>query len=101
MKIEQKLKNAGVNVDLHLMKTLGNLRNRYQHFGHNISLHQIADYICNNFDKKEPKSSLKNALYRLQNMKLTPVKKTAKLHRNMPCPCGSGKKYKKCCINKN
>lgn len=21
-------------------------------------------------------------------------------NRNAPCPCGSGKKYKKCCINK-
>lgn len=29
----------------------------------------------------------------------TPVKKTAdrKVGRNDPCPCGSGKKYKKCC----
>ena len=24
-----------------------------------------------------------------------------KYGRNEPCPCGSGKKYKKCCINKN
>ncbi len=24
-----------------------------------------------------------------------------KIGRNDPCPCGSGKKYKKCCINKN
>ena len=24
----------------------------------------------------------------------------AKIGRNQPCPCGSGKKYKKCCINK-
>ncbi|WP_238374901.1 SEC-C metal-binding domain-containing protein, partial [Aggregatibacter actinomycetemcomitans] len=23
-----------------------------------------------------------------------------KVGRNDPCPCGSGKKYKKCCINK-
>ena len=23
-----------------------------------------------------------------------------KISRNAPCPCGSGKKYKKCCINK-
>lgn len=23
-----------------------------------------------------------------------------KVERNAPCPCGSGKKYKKCCINK-
>lgn len=25
---------------------------------------------------------------------------TKKIGRNQPCPCGSGKKYKKCCINK-
>ena len=26
--------------------------------------------------------------------------KRAKVGRNAPCPCGSGKKYKKCCMNK-
>jgi len=26
--------------------------------------------------------------------------KTIKLGRNDPCPCGSGKKYKKCCLLK-
>ncbi len=26
-----------------------------------------------------------------------PVKKTKKVGRNQPCPCGSGRKYKKCC----
>jgi len=25
----------------------------------------------------------------------------SKVGRNSPCPCGSGKKYKKCCIDKN
>ncbi|NLV89137.1 MAG: SEC-C domain-containing protein, partial [Tissierellia bacterium] len=25
------------------------------------------------------------------------VKKGKKIGRNDPCPCGSGKKYKKCC----
>lgn len=25
----------------------------------------------------------------------------SKLGRNKPCPCGSGKKYKKCCLVKN
>ncbi|MFO7152094.1 MAG: preprotein translocase subunit SecA [Bacillota bacterium] len=29
--------------------------------------------------------------------KLQPVKKGKKIGRNDPCPCGSGKKYKKCC----
>jgi tetratricopeptide (TPR) repeat protein len=27
--------------------------------------------------------------------------KPSKLGRNSPCPCGSGKKYKKCCLNKD
>jgi len=25
----------------------------------------------------------------------------SKVHRNDGCPCGSGLKFKKCCINKN
>ena len=25
---------------------------------------------------------------------------TMKIGRNAPCPCGSGKKFKKCCLNK-
>ena len=29
-----------------------------------------------------------------------PVRST-KVGRNEPCPCGSGKKYKKCCLKKN
>jgi len=28
------------------------------------------------------------------------VVKEVKIGRNDPCPCGSGKKYKKCCLNK-
>ena len=28
------------------------------------------------------------------------VVKEDKIGRNDPCPCGSGKKYKKCCLNK-
>lgn len=26
-----------------------------------------------------------------------PIHKSAEIGRNDPCPCGSGKKYKKCC----
>lgn len=29
-----------------------------------------------------------------------PIKAEPKVGRNDPCPCGSGKKYKKCCMNK-
>jgi len=30
--------------------------------------------------------------------KATAIQKTTKVGRNDPCPCGSGKKYKKCCL---
>lgn len=30
----------------------------------------------------------------------TPITKKKKIGRNEPCPCGSGKKFKKCCIGK-
>jgi hypothetical protein len=31
---------------------------------------------------------------------ILPISTKVKIGRNDPCPCGSGKKYKKCCINK-
>jgi tetratricopeptide (TPR) repeat protein len=32
---------------------------------------------------------------------ILPIRKEPKIGRNDPCPCGSGKKYKKCCLNKS
>ena len=29
------------------------------------------------------------------------IKNMPKIQRNEPCPCGSGKKFKKCCIDLN
>ncbi|MBO7184932.1 MAG: preprotein translocase subunit SecA [Oscillospiraceae bacterium] len=34
-------------------------------------------------------------------VKKQPVKKTQKVGPNDPCPCGSGQKYKKCCMQKD
>ena len=41
----------------------------------------------------------KKALYKEQKSSTTIVKE-AKIYPNDPCPCGSGKKYKKCCGKK-
>jgi len=32
---------------------------------------------------------------------MLPIRTESKVGRNDPCPCGSGKKYKKCCLNQN
>ena len=36
-----------------------------------------------------------------KSIKKQPVRKTSKVGPNDPCPCGSGKKYKKCCRDKD
>ena len=36
-----------------------------------------------------------------KSVKRQPVKKAVKIGPNDPCPCGSGKKYKKCCMQKD
>lgn len=33
-----------------------------------------------------------------QKVKKQPIRRTEKIGRNQPCPCGSGKKYKNCCL---
>ena len=37
----------------------------------------------------------------LDTVRQTPVRAAAKTGRNDPCPCGSGRKYKKCCLPKD
>ena len=36
----------------------------------------------------------------MNNEDQQPIIKQKEPGRNDPCPCGSGKKYKKCCLNK-
>ena len=38
---------------------------------------------------------------RLVHAPLAPVRVEKKVRRNDPCPCGSGKKYKHCCLKKD
>jgi preprotein translocase subunit SecA len=35
-----------------------------------------------------------------RNAIILPIRTTPKVSRNQSCPCGSGKKYKKCCLLK-
>jgi hypothetical protein len=54
-------------------------------------LNELAKF----YDAQKKQGEIKNT------QKVVPFKrKTAKTGRNEPCACGSGKKYKKCCLNK-
>ncbi|MBE6955750.1 MAG: hypothetical protein E7449_07605, partial [Ruminococcaceae bacterium] len=36
-----------------------------------------------------------------KTVKRQPAQRKVKVGRNEPCPCGSGKKYKNCCLDKD
>lgn len=48
-------------------------------------------------ERKQVAVPLRESLSGSGEPKKPTVRKTAKVGRNDPCPCGSGKKYKKCC----
>lgn len=47
---------------------------------------------------KRPKPALRPTAPNLPPASPAPVPRTARVPRNAPCPCGSGKKYKQCCL---
>lgn len=52
--------------------------------------------LATNYKKYKAQGALENG------GKVVPFKRDSpKVGRNAPCPCGSGLKYKKCCLNKN
>jgi len=61
-----------------------------------------TEYYDGHIETK-PHPSLKDALATAEvslRSKLVRSVKVFKAGRNEPCPCGSGKKFKKCCWNK-
>jgi hypothetical protein len=62
-----------------------------------------AGYNEDDFDEDDPDFDFKDGPdFDFGNIPepFLPVRNTPKVGRNEPCPCGSGKKYKKCCLNK-
>lgn len=47
--------------------------------------------------KEEPEQLEYSGAKEYEDVKNTPAKAAERIGRNAPCPCGSGKKYKKCC----
>lgn len=60
-----------------------------------------GDRDSEKFSTKGLGESIQAGTTKDMNLKQQPVKKAKKVGRNDPCPCGSGKKYKKCCYDKD
>lgn len=63
-----------------------------------IEVNQVINVLYENIDTvKQPNGDV-NKEIKIENK--AAIKKKNKIGRNQPCPCGSGKKYKQCCLNK-
>ena len=51
--------------------------------------------------QKNEDGEVRQGVQRASNKPKTVVNSAAKIGRNDPCPCGSGKKYKNCCGRNN
>jgi len=74
-------------------KTLSSLQNNSRYNLIEDTISEMQNWVC--FRKSNSKEKKKD----LQSTSITKERK--KIARNAPCPCGSGKKYKKCCLNKS
>lgn len=71
-------------------------RERAQEILAQCKAHGIQAIVGLEPDKSEDVSDVEHAL-----SPVTPAALGPKVGRNDPCPCGSGKKYKKCCAGLN
>ncbi|HYX08037.1 MAG TPA: SPASM domain-containing protein, partial [Bacteroidales bacterium] len=63
-------------------------------------VHPYMQYMGDELAKKRPPSNVMNWVRRVDDRKAGRISEKRKtVGRNDPCPCGSGKKYKNCCIN--
>lgn len=64
-----------------------------------VAIKEFADLMIT-LNTEIPHWELKGmSLLEIGPKKQMPIVKGDKIQRNDPCPCGSGKKYKKCCMN--
>jgi len=67
----------------------------------NSFLFERAQELARDLGKQEDLRWIEEQLKSYRNvMENKPIKKEKKIYPNDPCPCGSGKKYKKCCGKK-
>lgn len=71
--------------------------------GYKLSYKEVAEFIANKRNRELiEKDGLTKTLEAMPNMRLGTIRRDApKINRNSKCPCGSGNKFKKCCINKS
>ncbi|MFH1762479.1 MAG: SEC-C metal-binding domain-containing protein [bacterium] len=97
--ISASFKNiAALDLSLEVRRSFpGLLREFFEYLSSSGRAPQAEEWVVwvNNLEKKYLEGFRKDGTIRGETYR----KKYSKTSRNEPCPCGSGKKFKKCCMN--
>lgn len=63
-------------------------------------VHPYMQYMADQLAKKQAPANVMSWIKQNEHDKLAHQKKQLSIGRNDPCPCGSGKKFKNCCMDK-
>ncbi|MDW0116100.1 SEC-C metal-binding domain-containing protein [Sporosarcina thermotolerans] len=104
----RKINSEIENLVGELSVTFSNVLSVFQAFASRLGLKDMAQInsylhcvteIANTTRLWENRGHTPNELFQLEKSNLRPLPSGYKIGRNEPCPCGSGRKYKKCCGN--
>lgn len=87
------IKNTYANMHLSNSKKV---LSAFLYYNSKLEVEKIGLKILTSNDKEYSYSEILNAAEYLRIKRGIKIE-NKKIGRNMPCPCGSGKKYKKCC----
>ena len=83
------------------IETITELASQFTRQGYPTNALGVAQFICQDKQQERAKEvGLSTYLDTLKYVKLKPITAPKLPQRNQPCICGSGKKYKKCCLTK-
>lgn len=93
--------NAGIKHSDNDIRLMIATTNQFNRAGYKLTYNEVANFLCNDKNRKLiEKDGISRTIEAMASMRLGTIKRDAKIGRNEICPCGSGKKYKKCCIKK-
>lgn len=98
--ISSLLGKAGIpHTDGHVEQII-HITNGFKDNGYKISYGKVAEFISSQENRDILEDiGLDKVLKSMPYMKLGTITKEKKQCRNEACGCGSGKKFKKCCLN--